>query len=328
LFWLGRFGDHSNSSFADEVVLTLCRLTPEPQVEVHCHGGREVIAWLQQILEAHGVSFCSWEDFESPVPDNRFKSAAEIALANAPTLRTAGILLDQMNGALAKALALIRAAWQRSDADEAGRLIQELARYTALGRHLISPWRVAILGAPNVGKSSLVNALAGYQRCIVAPTLGTTRDVVTTLSALDGWPVELADTAGMRDRAEALEKQGIDLAKTTGREADLCLWIVDASQQPIWPSQDWINVRLIINKIDLAPVWNLSQAGEAIRVSAQTGTGIPTLCLNVARWLVPDPPSPGAAVPFTPELARKLEEAKRFHDAGKFPDALHILGGI
>ena len=104
-----------------------------------------------------------------------------------------------------------------------------LARYAPLGRRLTAPWRVVVAGPPNVGKSSLVNALAGYQRSIVAPTPGTTRDVVTTRLAIDGWPVELADTAGVREATDALETQGVRLAREATAAADLCLWVLDAS---------------------------------------------------------------------------------------------------
>ena len=69
----------------------------------------------------------------------------------------------------------------------------------SVGLRLVSGWRVVLAGRPNVGKSRLLNALAGYERAIVDPTPGTTRDVVTVRTALDGWPVELADTAGLRD---------------------------------------------------------------------------------------------------------------------------------
>src|SRR5207302_2223379 len=115
-------------------------------------------------------------------------------------------------------------ALDRGNVDEATQLLGSLVRFAALGRHLTQPWRVAVMGAPNVGKSSLVNALAGYQRSIVAPTPGTTRDVVTTLIAVDGWPIELADTAGLHTQAGDLEGQGIARARAAAGEADLCLW--------------------------------------------------------------------------------------------------------
>src|SRR5439155_711085 len=114
------------------------------------------------------------------------------------------------------------------------RILKELKSRTRLGRHLTNPWRVVVAGAPNVGKSSLVNALAGYARCVVSPTPGTTRDVVSTLIAVDGWPIELLDTAGLRLPGENLEQQGIALARAAVESADLCLWVIDASASPIW----------------------------------------------------------------------------------------------
>ncbi len=136
-----------------------------------------------------------------------------MALTRATTTRTAGILLDQYHGALAAALDRVRAALQREALPEARTLLEQLARYDAVGRRLTTPWRVVIAGAPNVGKSSLVNALAGYQRSVVAPTPGTTRDVVTSRIAIDGFAIELADTAGLRSDAESLEELGIEQAR-------------------------------------------------------------------------------------------------------------------
>jgi tRNA modification GTPase len=309
--WLGRLG----VEWADEVVLTVKRTAPAPWVEIHCHGGREVIRLLLETFAARGCQVCSWQNLERQTAEDPWRAEAAIALAEARTTRTAAILLDQYQGAFGRAIAAVLAASERADTAEAQRLLAELVRYTGVGRHLTVPWRVVVAGAPNVGKSSLVNALAGYQRSVVSATPGTTRDVVTLLTAFDGWPVELADTAGWRTGGAALEEQGIVLAKVVAAEADLCLWVLDAAAPPVWPALASDKLRFVVNKMDLPPVWDVKQAAGAVPVSAQTGSGIGELCQALAAWLVPAPPPPGVAVPFTPLLCDQVEEAQRQAEA-------------
>jgi len=320
--WLGRIGEKDSAPFADQVVVTITQMTPIPWVEVHCHGGVEVVRWLMEILEAQGCQPCSWPDLERGTTFDRWKTAAMLAMTQASTVRTASILLDQYHGAFADALAKIKFVLSKSNLDEAIHLLEELARYADVGRHLTTPWKVAIIGPPNVGKSSLVNALAGFQRSVVAPTPGTTRDLVTTLIAVDGWPVELIDTAGLREEAESLEGQGINLARRAAADVDLCLWIMDASEPVIWPDNSLRKnnkIKLIINKIDLPAAWNIPQSA-VLPISARTGMGLPELVEALARWLVPDSPPPGTAVPFTSALASQVEEALTLARAGRIQD--------
>jgi tRNA modification GTPase len=304
---LGLLGEQ----LSDEVVVAVKEISPVPFIEITGHGGREVVRLLLEQLAARGVRVVGWPELLARTAEP-LRAAAAVALASAPTVRTAAILLDQHAGALGRALDEVLAAKEA----EAGRLLEQLAGRAPLGRHLTTPWRVVVAGPPNVGKSSLVNALAGYQRSAVSPLPGTTRDVVTTTLALDGWPVEIADTAGMRQPGEALESEGIGLARRSAAEADLCLWLLDASGEPVWP-EPASNVRLVINKCDLPSAWDLDRAGAALRVSATTGAGIAELCAILGRWLVPDPPAPGAAVPFTPALAGVVEEAVALWRAGQ-----------
>src|SRR5262249_45570791 len=160
----------------------------------------------------------------------------------------------------------------------------ELARQVRLGRHLTAPWKVVVAGAPNVGKSSLVNALAGYQRSIVSPIPGTTRDVVTTSIAIDGWPIDLIDTGSLSEQAEELEQQGIRLAESAVAEADLCLMVLDGAANELSSATGGLrpplaqNMQLVINKIDLPPGWDWNQELEAVRVSALTEAGLGELC--------------------------------------------------
>jgi tRNA modification GTPase len=323
--WLGRFGETTR----DEAVLVVKQALPVPAVELHCHGGREVIRLLLELLEARGCRICSWQELERSTTPDAFRHLAAAALAEAPTSRTAAILLDQYHGAFARVVEAILAALDAGDIAHSAERLGDLARWTSLGRHLVTPWRVTVAGAPNVGKSSLVNALAGYQRCVVAPTPGTTRDVVTTVLALDGWPVEVADTAGLRSAAsDDLEGQGIDRALSAAAGADLCLWILDGSAQPVWPTISMPNLRFVINKVDLPAAWNFDPAGEVPRVSAQTGAGIADLCRVVAQWLVPVVPAPGSPVPFTMLLCRRIEESLQHLAAGGLAEARAILSSI
>lgn len=323
-FTLGRFGEDA----ADEVVLSVIRTEPVPWLELHCHGGAEVVRLCLDLLRQRGAEVCSWQELERLTDDNPLRSAARAALAEAPTLRTAAILLDQFHGAFERAVRDILAALDASLPDEAGPLLRELARYTSLGRHLTTPWRVVIAGAPNVGKSSLANALAGYQRSVVSPVPGTTRDVVSSVTAVGGWPVELTDTAGQRFGAEALEEQGIQRARDAASKADLCLWVLDRAAAPVWPEPEMPALRYVINKGDLTAAWDPSTAAGAMTVSARTGNGIAELADALAQWLVPEAPPAGAAVPFTPELCEQIEAAVRFYSSSEMGEVGRVLGEI
>ena len=206
-FWFGTIGEGAG----DEVILAA---TGEPAVEVHCHGGRRVVRWVVEQFVALG---CVEVGRAATDVRGDVGHSPTYLLPYAPTLRTASILLDQFHGAFDRAIATILAS-----PDLAG--LRELAAFAPVGRHLVEPWKVVIAGAPNVGKSSLVNALAGYQRAVVSEVAGTTRDAVSVQLAFDGWPVELTDTAGLRE-AEGLEAEGIERARRVLAEADLVLWL-------------------------------------------------------------------------------------------------------
>lgn len=283
--WFGRLGGPGG----DEVVLAVRAVEPEPWVEIHGHGGRQVVRWLVETLERHGVAAAPQRP-ETPWA----------LLERAPTLRTAAILLDQCHG-----------AYELAAGDPAA--LPRLADLAPVGRHLVAPWAVVIAGAPNAGKSTLLNALAGFQRSVTSPTAGTTRDVVTTLAALDGWPVELADTAGLRAATESLEASGIDLARRFLRDADLVVWLLDGAEpNPVWPGDadgDPDRRIVVVNKADRPAAAALPPAVP--RVSAATGAGVPELIAAIVRRLVPVAPEPGEAVPYTPALADWVLAAAR-----------------
>jgi tRNA modification GTPase len=322
---LGKLGEPAAGGLADDVIVAVQQVKPIPWVEVHCHGGPQVVQLLMDILEARGLQPCSWPDLERLTSPDPLAAEAAVALAGAPTIRTAAILLEQYHGALARALREIEATLLGPRPADAEPFLSELVRHGSVGRHLTEPWRVVVAGAPNVGKSTLVNALAGYQRSVVAATPGTTRDVVTTRIAIDGWPVELADTAGLRSEPEELERQGIDRAEAAAARADLCLWVLDSTGPPVWPDRPLPGLRYVVNKIDL-PASDAFRGPEGtIGVSAKTGEGLDRLIQALAEWLVPHPPAAGAPVPFTPALCDQVEAALGHLTAGRFAEALQAL---
>ncbi len=284
-WWLGRVG----VELIDEGILVVRRADP-PEVEFHVHGGRAVVRLLLDLCAQHGAQVVDWEAYSGAELGD-----VAVLLARACTVRTANILLDQFHGAFRRDLQ------QARQGDE--RMRRALVERLPLGQRLTTSFRVVLAGAPNVGKSSLVNALAGYQRAIVSPTPGTTRDVVSTSLAIDGWPIELFDTAGLHRPSGELERAGIDQARSVLTSADLVLWLVATTESPpLLPEQTLAApCRIVVNKIDQPPTWDLSLVEDAPRVSATTGEGLDRLVQLLSSWLVPNPPPPGAGVPCTPE---------------------------
>jgi len=153
-------------------------------------------------------------------------------------------------------------------------------------------FRIAILGPPNAGKSSLMNRLAHREAAIVSPIAGTTRDVVEVRLVLSGYPVWVADTAGLREAADAIEAEGIRRALARAEEADLRIWVSDAAEGP---SQEGNVSRetsstfrdgdlRVLNKADLLEVSpGAAGAEDVFVVSAQTGAGLDPLEKRLAQ---------------------------------------------
>jgi tRNA modification GTPase len=320
-FWFGKLTGEA----ADEVVVLVRQLEPVPSLEIQCHGGQQVVALVLETLANHGVDICTWQELERIKSDSPLAAQALIALTAAVTMRTAAILLDQHQGAFVRAYTEVILQLKQGQPNQAEAILKPLVERCPLGRHLTIPWRVVIAGPPNVGKSSLVNALTGYQRSIVSPIPGTTRDVVSTAIAIDGWPIELIDTAGLHAAVEDLERQGVARARQVMAQADLCLWLFDASAFPEQPPDDVKAPLLVINKVDLPAAWPLAEAAGAIRLSARTGSGLDDLCTAISQRLVPVPPPQGAAVPFTPELCANVEGAWEALRHGRLEVCMNLL---
>ena len=307
---------------AEEVVIS--RLT-ETLVELHCHGGSAAVERILAHLATLGFVQTPWDQAVAsadPLTDD-----ARAALAEATTERTAAILLDQYHGALRRALEELLADLRSGDTTTARWRLSGLLSRASLGQRLTRPWRVVMSGPPNVGKSSLVNALLGFSRAIVAPTPGTTRDVVSATTALLGWPVELSDTAGRRRAEDPLEQAGIARALAAADAADLVLEVFDAREPAVSPLFATSGRRLRVgNKIDLLPAG--SPVPEGLLVSARTGAGLADLQAAIVQALVPNPPSVGAAVPFRAEHVAALATAAAQVDRNKAALAVATLESL
>jgi tRNA modification GTPase len=144
-------------------------------------------------------------------------------------------------------------------------------------------FRVVLAGPPNVGKSSLLNALAGYQRAIISSIPGTTRDLLSALVVCDGYPIEFLDSAGLRQSDDPLEQAGMARTQTAGDDADVILWLVDL-HEPISSTPGLKPTLTIGTKADL-PRLNMAPVDHF--VSAQTGEDVAELLQKILRYLVP-----------------------------------------
>jgi tRNA modification GTPase len=280
--------------------------------EIHCHGGHLAPAAIIDSLVESGCQQVAASEWLERLSSNKIAAAAAEALSHAATPRVAGVLLDQYRGALANALQLAVTCLDEDNQAAARDCLRSLERFACLGLHLTRPWRVVVAGPPNAGKSSLVNAVLGFQRALVYEQPGTTRDVVTALTAVAGWPVELIDTAGLRTAANDVEREGVERARRQIADADLVLWVRDASAISDEPA----GVRrvahrsglTVANKWDLLPSESVADDGE-LAVSALRGLGISTLLEAIAERLAPYQPAAGQAVPFTEQQVEAVRVA-------------------
>ena len=286
--------------------------TGEDVAEFHVHGGRAVLAALFAALSA-------FPDLRAAEPGEFTRRAFENGkldlteaealddLIHADTERQRRQALRQLNGLLGdrardwrariiEASALIEASIDFADeGDVPAELmaparekirtllgeVQEVLAAQGQSERLRDGLVVAIAGPPNVGKSTLMNQLARREVAIVSPYAGTTRDVIEVALDLDGYPVMVIDTAGVRETGDPVEQEGVRRAKARASEADLVLWLIDA-QNPLAPAAAVAPVWLVRNKVDLDAV--RSGNGTAphkvmadFQISAHRGDGIAQL---------------------------------------------------
>jgi tRNA modification GTPase len=279
--------------------------TGEDVVELQGHGSPVLLQRLQEVAVELGARLARPGEFtERAFLNGRMDLAQAEAVADlihAQTAAAARLARNSLDGALAETIdpvareirdlrVLIEAEIDFGETDlesavapEVARRAGELARSVdALvarmrpARIFTTGMRLALVGAPNVGKSSLMNRLADAEVAIVTEVAGTTRDVLRAPIAIDGIPVELIDTAGLRDSDDAVERIGIERARSAAAAADMILEIRDltrAEARADLPDLPGIPVLRIWNKADLAA----GPAPDGLCVSAVTGEGLDAL---------------------------------------------------
>jgi tRNA modification GTPase len=283
-------------------------ITGEDVAELHVHGSRAVLAATMAVLSRRGLRLAEPGEFtrraflNGKLDLTQAEAVADLAAAETEAQRCQA--LRQLDGQLGdiyrswgerllRLLAHLEAAIDFPDEDLPPEIEARVAAETAalaeeIGAHLADNHRgerlrdgiaVAIVGPPNAGKSSLLNQLSRREAAITSPIAGTTRDVIEVAIDLSGYPVVLADTAGLRDSADVVEQEGLRRALARAEAAELRLFVFDADRledargAAAWPGPDTL---LVANKIDLVTDRNAVPNG-AIAVSALTGEGIAAL---------------------------------------------------
>jgi tRNA modification GTPase len=283
--------------------------TGEDVAEFQLHGGPAIVKGLLAVLARQpGCRLAEPGEFARRAFEHGRIDLAEAEgladLVEAETEAQRRQALRQMGGALSalyegwrfmlvEASALVEAAIDFSDeedvANDAFAKARDIARdlHRAIAGHLDDRhqgeilregFRVVLAGPPNVGKSSLLNALARRDAAIVSEEAGTTRDIIEVRLDLGGYPVVVTDTAGIREAGGTIEKEGIRRTLAHARDADLVLWLSDATAAPSPPpSELGDRILAVRTKIDLA-----SGVGDKLGVSAKTGAGLPELTKRLA----------------------------------------------
>ena len=303
--------------------------TGEDAAELHLHGGAAVVDGISEALLARGLRLAEPGEFTRRAFENGkldlTRAEAVADLVDAETEGQRRQALAQLGGALGRryetwreallgALAHLEAAIDFPDedlpADIAARarpglvgLEAELAEALAgaeRGERVRDGYRIAIIGAPNAGKSSLLNRLLAREAAIVMATPGTTRDVIEAPLVIGGFKVLLADTAGLREAADEIEGEGVRRARAWAGAAALRLWVIDAAASDGgWRlASDAVRAGdlLLLNKADRAPGsdagWAETHADAAglglLKVSATTGDGLDGLHEALHRRVAAD----------------------------------------
>ena len=337
----------TDGSQLDQVLAVYCpgprSFTGEDTVELNCHGSPAVLSAALRALFTLGVRQAGPGEFTRRAFLNRrldlTQAEAIVDLVDAETVpaaknaaaqlegavsRRTGAVYDELLGLLAWFQAAVDYPEEGVDPLETGEMCARLRAGREELRRLLSSFRrgqvlkeglrCAILGKPNAGKSSLLNALLGWDRAIVTPQAGTTRDTLEEKLVLGSTLLRLTDTAGLRAADNEAEKQGVERALLEATRADLVLAVFDGSRpleaedrQVLAAAQGAPRAMAIINKSDLPQTLEEAEIRAAIplciRVSARTGAGLEELERQAEALLAGEQPR---------DLGEVLTNARQF----------------
>jgi len=308
----------------DEGVLIFYRgprsYTGEDMAEINLHGNPLILKEVLSLILSRGARLAEPGEFTKRAFLNgkldltQAEAVAELILAKTDLARK--LALNQLKGALSKEIkplrdellmlhALVESSIEFEEEDiptiEPEELkerlkkilsrVEKLLKTAQTGKAIRSGIKLAIVGRPNVGKSSLFNRLLGEERAIVSDIAGTTRDYIEETVNIKGVPVRLVDTAGIRETADVVEKIGVERSLQKLNEADVILFVLDASQPPAEEDKNLAEMVLkaekpvivVLNKIDKGQKLDLNTLPEGlkrfpiVKVSAKTGEGIEEL---------------------------------------------------
>ena len=310
----------------DAALAVYCRAphsyTGEDTVELQCHGSPAMLAAGLDALFANGARQAGPGEFTRRAFLNGqldlTQAEAVIDLIDAETADAAANAAGQLGGALLERLRPVYDAlrdlcsqfhaildYPDEEIEELGveaigaaladaqRRLHAVSATYERGRHLKNGVRAVLLGRPNAGKSSLLNALAGYDRVIVTDVAGTTRDTVEEPIRLGGVLLRLTDTAGIRESHDAIEAMGVARSEHAAQEAELAVFVCDAAQPLNDEDRRAMRAALsaprslaLLNKTDLPQVVRPEELPfeTVLSVSAATGEGLDALREQVERW--------------------------------------------
>lgn len=313
--------------------VVLCR-TGSDCYELHCHGGMAAANIVVQSLKDAGFKPDNRRGLGNSPEESAIESHAIDDLQRAVSLETASLLMDQCRGALSKAVRSLIALINEGDTEAAAESLRELNRWAELGTHLVEPWKIVLAGPPNAGKSSLLNAILGYQRAIVHEQAGTTRDLLAEHTSVGGWPLVVVDSAGVRETVDRIEGAGIAASLEAVGSAD-CLLLLVSPEHGWQVEHDSIlrgyrgeRVVVVETKSDLGSVADLRVDYPRLATSVSNPQSIAQLLRVVERALVPETPPSGTAIPFRREQVDAFQVVVEYLSDGNTTESLRVLKAL